>query len=199
MQTNDPTTQDSIAKKTVRAATEDMTLDYDGDDFVVNGDYTVFVGLGCECEDFRWRQPAGGCKHMRRVRMAIGADRIPDDDELPEGKTVHETIYDQYEQYGPEETTTVQGEPIPDGGVSIEATVEDLARAYVLDVEDSTEESETEYDPVDLTLYLHGIACETTGDVADLQDFDEDGEPWGQCISFAHDALEAAVATEVDY
>lgn len=202
MQTNDPTPQDSIAKKTIRAATEDMTLDYDGDDFIVNDDYTVFVGLGCECEDFRWRQPAGGCKHMRRVRMAIGADRIPTNDELPGDKTVHETVYEQYDRYGPEDDTTERSTPIPDGGVAIETTVEDLARAYVLEIDDSTDEDgaeEIEYDTVDLRLFLHGIACETTGTVEDLLDFDRNGEPWSQCVWFAHAALEGAVASEVDF
>lgn len=33
----------------------------------------------CECDDYQYREPAGGCKHIRRVRYAEGQAVIPAD------------------------------------------------------------------------------------------------------------------------
>ncbi|MCU4743442.1 hypothetical protein [Natronoglomus mannanivorans] len=32
----------------------------------------------CECDDWHYRQPDGGCKHARRVLFTIGRREIPD-------------------------------------------------------------------------------------------------------------------------
>lgn len=31
----------------------------------------------CTCKDFEYRQPAGGCKHLRRVLMELGERPVP--------------------------------------------------------------------------------------------------------------------------
>jgi len=41
--------------------------------------YTVDVELGaCDCDDAFYRQPDGGCKHVRRVRFATDRRSIPE-------------------------------------------------------------------------------------------------------------------------
>jgi hypothetical protein len=45
--------------------------------------YLADVRLGaCECPDFEYRSPAGGCKHVRRARMELGDHPIPPADEV---------------------------------------------------------------------------------------------------------------------
>jgi len=48
--------------------------------------YCVDIGAGaCSCPDWREREPDGGCKHLRRVRLEIRAGRVPTPDgRLPE-------------------------------------------------------------------------------------------------------------------
>jgi len=42
------------------------------------GTYLVDIIEGtCTCPDMEYRDPAGGCKHVRRVRFAVGAATIP--------------------------------------------------------------------------------------------------------------------------
>jgi len=41
------------------------------------------VGGACECDDYRYRMPADGCKHVRRVRMRNGDRPLPP---IPERK-----------------------------------------------------------------------------------------------------------------
>jgi hypothetical protein len=41
--------------------------------------YTVDVETGaCDCDDAFYRQPTGGCKHVRRVQFATGRRSIPE-------------------------------------------------------------------------------------------------------------------------
>lgn len=35
------------------------------------------IERACTCGDFQYRQPDGGCKHIRRVLLAIGERPIP--------------------------------------------------------------------------------------------------------------------------
>lgn len=43
------------------------------------GEYVVDARHGrCECDDMRYNRPAGGCKHVRRVKFRTGARTIPD-------------------------------------------------------------------------------------------------------------------------
>lgn len=81
-----------IDDRTRRALTEPLsvvTLDgtpLEGDETIVrvvshtgaDGDYTVDVrGDGaCTCEDYMYRQPEGGCKHIRRSRVVLGRDTL---------------------------------------------------------------------------------------------------------------------------
>jgi hypothetical protein len=66
----------------------------------------------CECADAEYRAPAGGCKHVRRARLAIGQEPVPAaatvDDQLgehvatpatdggvvPDAETLHVEIID---------------------------------------------------------------------------------------------------------
>jgi predicted nucleic acid-binding Zn finger protein len=85
MSENESETKDSIETRTRRALEECMTvLPNKGRAqgapglFVVigeneNGQYLVDSQTGsCECKDAQYRDPEGGCKHIRRVRIAQG-------------------------------------------------------------------------------------------------------------------------------
>jgi len=92
MSKSEITTQDSteLEQRTERALTECMTVLPDHGRaqgapglFVVigeneNGQYLVDTRAGsCECKDAKYRDPDGGCKHLRRVRIAQGDTPIP--------------------------------------------------------------------------------------------------------------------------
>lgn len=81
---------EQLAHRDVRALTEYMTIL--SDDGITNdapGLYTVIsksersyiVDLAtgaCECNDSVYHQPAGGCKHLRRVEFTTGRRSIPE-------------------------------------------------------------------------------------------------------------------------
>jgi predicted nucleic acid-binding Zn finger protein len=89
--TNDnPQPNESIASRTERALVEPLTvLDHDetpvddADTTIVTvtsasgSTYDVDVRAGaCSCPDARHRDPDGGCKHVRRARVALGRDTV---------------------------------------------------------------------------------------------------------------------------
>lgn len=85
MTTYETETNESIDARTKRALTDCMTvLDEGGDIFTVvgenqNGEYQVDARMRvCSCDDYKYRQPANGCKHVRRVAFATGEVPIPD-------------------------------------------------------------------------------------------------------------------------
>lgn len=67
-----------------RAAEEAMAvLPIDEDRYRVysgaDADYLVNLREpSCECADYEYREPDGGCKHARRVLMSLGRRPIPD-------------------------------------------------------------------------------------------------------------------------
>ncbi|MEE6210875.1 hypothetical protein U3A55_12020 [Salarchaeum sp. III] len=70
-------------ERTVRAAGECMVVHEPApglyDVYSEDGSrYRVEPDLGaCECGDAQYRDPEHGCKHLRRVRLAIGAAQLP--------------------------------------------------------------------------------------------------------------------------
>jgi hypothetical protein len=57
--------------------------------------YTVDLNAEtCECGDYEHRQPAGGCKHIRRVKLGLGI--MP----LPAGIELDGCLVDTREKYG---------------------------------------------------------------------------------------------------
>jgi predicted nucleic acid-binding Zn finger protein len=70
--------QPDVEPRTVRAATEHMTVIEEAPAlFSVTtqsgSEYTVDLREGvCSCPDYRHREPAGGCKHIRRTRVEVG-------------------------------------------------------------------------------------------------------------------------------
>jgi hypothetical protein len=80
---------EQLDKRDVRALTEPMTVmsdvgRADGADglFTVvshtGNNYLVDIHHGrCECPDMEYRDPDGGCKHVRRVRFVTGKTPIP--------------------------------------------------------------------------------------------------------------------------
>lgn len=82
------TTADSLAHldpRDARALTQSMTAipirDAPGmfDVVTATGQYRVDVRTqSCECDDARYRDPDGGCKHARRVEFATGERAIPE-------------------------------------------------------------------------------------------------------------------------
>jgi hypothetical protein len=89
---NDSETQDciEIADRTRRALEEYMTVlpefgraaDAPGLFVVVgeneNGEYLCDTRTGgCECKDAEYRDPEGGCKHVRRCRIVQGEKPVP--------------------------------------------------------------------------------------------------------------------------
>lgn len=77
---------DDLAPRTRRAQTErmDLHLVRAGGLYGVtteSGAYQVDVAAGeCTCPDWQEREPAGGCKHLRRVDMEIRAGTVPGPD-----------------------------------------------------------------------------------------------------------------------
>jgi hypothetical protein len=84
--------QDCIESRTKRALDECMTVlpDHGRADgapglFVVigeneRGEYLVDLRTeSCECKDAKYRDPEGGCKHLRRCRIATGETPVPAD------------------------------------------------------------------------------------------------------------------------
>lgn len=75
---------DTTDERDIRALTEYLTVLPDAPDLyeVVSqsgSSYTVDARDGaCTCADYEYRQPAGGCKHVRRVEFATGSRPIPD-------------------------------------------------------------------------------------------------------------------------
>jgi len=77
-----PTPTPATTKRSVKAATEPLaTAPVAPDLFLVDngrrGDdhaqYTVDLREpACTCDDYRYREPEGGCKHIRRVQMEQG-------------------------------------------------------------------------------------------------------------------------------
>jgi predicted nucleic acid-binding Zn finger protein len=69
--------QPDVEPRTVRAATEHMTvIDEAPAMFSVTtqsgSEYLVDLREGvCSCPDYRNREPQGGCKHLRRVRIVV--------------------------------------------------------------------------------------------------------------------------------
>lgn len=82
---------DSIADRTRRALEQYLTVTPDvgqargaeGITLVTSEsgkEYVVDALEGrCECRDAEYRDPDGGCKHVRRARFALGLDAIPAD------------------------------------------------------------------------------------------------------------------------
>ena len=72
-----------LEPRDARALTECMTvLPEDGDVFTVVGENGGTYGVDardgrCTCDDYKYREPAGGCKHIRRVAFATGERLIP--------------------------------------------------------------------------------------------------------------------------
>jgi hypothetical protein len=90
MSNEESETKDSIETRTRRALEECMTVlpnhgRADGAPglFVVigeneNGQYLVDArSQSCECKDAQYRDPDGGCKHIRRCRIAQGETPVP--------------------------------------------------------------------------------------------------------------------------
>jgi hypothetical protein len=69
--------QPDVEPRTIRAATEHMTVIEEAPAmFSVTtqsgSEYTVDLREGvCSCPDYRNREPEGGCKHLRRVRIVV--------------------------------------------------------------------------------------------------------------------------------
>jgi len=72
-----------LEPRTERALTECMTVLPDAPDLFTVGEngnesYTVDARAGvCSCPDFQYREPAGGCKHVRRVVFATAERPVP--------------------------------------------------------------------------------------------------------------------------
>jgi len=90
MSQSETNAQDCIEKRTRRALEECMTVlpDHGRAEgaaglFVVigencNGEYLVDTRTGsCECRDAKYRDPDGGCKHLRRCQIAQGDTPVP--------------------------------------------------------------------------------------------------------------------------
>jgi hypothetical protein len=92
MSESESESQDCIESRTKRALDEHMTVLPDfgraagaPDLFVVvgengRGEYLVDTRTeSCECKDAKYRDPEGGCKHLRRCRIATGETPVPAD------------------------------------------------------------------------------------------------------------------------
>jgi hypothetical protein len=80
-------TEAGLARRVRRAQEEEMDISlrrtggvYDVQSASGNT-YRVDIGGGeCSCPDWQKREPPGGCKHLRRVRLEIHAGHVPTPD-----------------------------------------------------------------------------------------------------------------------
>lgn len=97
----------------------------------VNKTYTVDLRAEtCECGDFEHRAPAGGCKHLRRVKLSIGIMAVPEDVDLDSALVRDREKYGVDPEPDPEPLSSGEKTALADGG----AVVEDGA-AYTVHVE----------------------------------------------------------------
>jgi hypothetical protein len=94
----------------------------------------------CECGDYEHRKPAGGCKHVRRVKLGLGLMPIPEGTEL-DGCLVHTR-----EKYGVGEKETVVGAHTP-GSVVQEAVATDGGQLVETDMKISVADDDSELLP----------------------------------------------------
>jgi hypothetical protein len=77
------TTRESVGKRSLKALSEAMVVrEVAPSLYAVTAssgrEYRVDADLpACECDDWTYREPDGGCKHIRRVRFALGYDELP--------------------------------------------------------------------------------------------------------------------------
>jgi predicted nucleic acid-binding Zn finger protein len=129
--------------------------------------YTVSLRdpLGCTCPDFQQRGDQlgdSGCKHIRRVRMALGIDPIPEELE----SEVDDTLAANREKFTPDaEDEDVEPEPAP---------VEAKPERAVLVATDGGRVVEPETHPEsDEDTGAHAPGCENP----ECEGFDADGRP----------------------
>jgi predicted nucleic acid-binding Zn finger protein len=88
---------DAVNTRDRRAATEAMVVVLEAPDLarVYSGESSEYVvdarGPACECADYRYRDVQ--CKHIRRVKMALGIR------EIPEGVRVDPALAKQRESF----------------------------------------------------------------------------------------------------
>jgi predicted nucleic acid-binding Zn finger protein len=186
---------EGIEPRTVRAAREAMAVDAyahgEGTGMfdvysASSNTYTVSLRdpLGCTCPDFQQRGDQlgdAGCKHIRRVRLALGIDPIP---EILENE-VDGTLAANREKFTPDtESEDVEPEPEPvdakpegavqvatDGGVVLEEPDTDTDTDADADEDDESESGR----PVDRDIRLEAnrIATEAVAESdGPLADFD---------------------------
>jgi hypothetical protein len=128
-------TKEGIDKRTIRAATESMSIDRHAGD---TGEFDVYSESGsvyrvdliagsCSCPDDEHNAPAGGCKHLRRVEMETGQRSVPHFDR----ETDVEIMIAAREEYRGLGDSTVEHRPaddavvVTDGGVATETATQD--------------------------------------------------------------------------
>lgn len=87
-----PTPETARTRRAQRARAESMTVSlrrtggiYDVESESRNTYRVDLPAETCSCPDWQHRKPDGGCKHLRRVRLAVQTDRVPTPDgRLPE-------------------------------------------------------------------------------------------------------------------
>ncbi|WP_049946423.1 hypothetical protein, partial [Halalkalicoccus jeotgali] len=119
MNTNTTPTKEGIDKRTIRAATESMSIDRHAGEA---GEVDVYSESGsvyrvclitetCECPSDTYQD--GACKHQRRVEMALGQHDVPNLDE----ETDVELMIAAREQYRGLGDSTVEHRPADDAVV----------------------------------------------------------------------------------
>jgi hypothetical protein len=206
MSTTKATTENGIDKRTKRACEGCMVVVPEGDASGLSDVYSATDGKNeiytvdlraetCGCADYKHRQPAGGCKHIRRVKLGLGIMPLPADPSIDvDGALEHDR-----EKYGvdvdPEpleptaHTPDSSGqEAVADGGQLIEAPDDGV----ILDEEDDEEEKEQDTDEEsELRSAAHTIALDAY-DANPLPDFDV----FGEIISCSTDSVRRALETE---
>ena len=141
--------------------------------------YTVDLRTAtCECGDYEHRNPAGGCKHIRRVKLGLGI--IP----LPVGIDPDGCLIDTRTKYGVDVdeaacTSVSEAHPpdsggrkaVADGGQLIEAPDDGV----ILDDDDDEEEEKDTDEESELRSETHTIVLDAY-EARPLPDFDVFGE-----------------------
>ena len=181
-------TENGIEPRTRRACEESMVVVPHGGG---SGMFDVYSESGgeyvvdlrddvCSCLDFTHREPAGGCKHIRRVRLELGIEDVPAGVRDEHAAPTDVELARRRRGIGVEENENESGresEPEPEPEIEVEP-VEQAARAVVTDGgqllegepepeprDGSAETTGAEVDgPVHHSLEANRIAAETVAD-----------------------------------
>jgi hypothetical protein len=200
-------TKADIEPRTRRACEQRMQVVPEGDCsgrfevYSANDDEATYVvdlrTKTCDCPDAEYHSPAGGCKHVRRVKLGLGLMDVPAGvdvdgwlalDRMQFGADVDRPDENHGRSGVPDAHSPDSGgqEAVADGGQLIEAP----DNGVVLDDDDEKEGDDHDHNG-ELRSETHTIALDAY-DASPLPDFDV----FGEIVACSADSVRRAIETE---